>query len=351
MNTGEKTTTVLIRRAALFGVLPLALILLGGYSWYQMSDTGKGWRYKEKLATYCDGLIPYDESAVFTGLNTGIGLSHDEHRSFGDGRFNSCRVSDMTMTIGLIADDAVNSRQDGFEMLDTLHSSASENPPKPVGGGWQGYTDLRNTGVVLPCNNKPASVVVSIAGDESYDSPPEARKVGELATAAARNASAHWSCKTTFGGRIPSISGPTTEKYPSSAKGTCAGIRITGYESLHIDWIKESRTSGTTPLEMCAFGEFGASSERLYVLEAAFGPYAQRLRSATDEPGALNANTGLGLDIAWATAACPDSPRAIFSIYATEYADPRKPFLIRSLRAFAERSAARHGCTDLRLPH
>jgi hypothetical protein len=330
--------------------MPLVLILVGGYIWYQMSDTGKGWRYKEKLATYCDGLIPYDESAVFTGLNTEIGLAHDEHQRFGDGRFYSCRVSDMTMTIGLIADDAVNSRQDEFEMLDTLRSSASDTPPKPLGGGWQGYTDLRNTGVVLPCKNKPASVVVSIAGDESHENPREARKVGELAAATARNASAHWSCKTKFGGRIPSISGPVTEKYPSSATGTCKGIRITGHESLYIDWIKESKASGTTPLEMCAFGEFGANSERLYVLEAAFGPYAQRLRSATDEPGAMNAHTGLGLDMAWATAACPGSARAIFSIYATEYADPRKAFLIKTLRAFAERSAARHGCTDLRLP-
>ncbi|MGW6544936.1 hypothetical protein ACWGBH_19070 [Streptomyces massasporeus] len=229
-----------------------------------MSDTGKGWRYKEKLATYCEGLIPYEESAVFTGLNTESGLARDEHQRFSDSRFYSCRVSDMTMTIGLIADDAVNSRQDEFEMLDTLHSSASDTPPKPLDGGWQGYTDLHNTGVVLPCKNRPASVVVSIAGDESHENPREAREVGELAVATARNASVHWSCKTNFGGRIPSISGPTTEKYPSSAMGTCKGIHITGHESLYIDWIKESKASDTTPLEICTFGEFGANSEPVH---------------------------------------------------------------------------------------
>lgn len=330
--------------------MPLALILVGGYIWYQMSDTGKGWRYKEKLATYCEGLIPYEESAVFTGLNTESGLARDEHQRFGDSRFYSCRVSDMTMTIGLIADDAINSRQDEFEMLDTLHSSASDTPPNPLDGGWQGYTDLRNTGVVLPCKNRPASVVVSIAGDESHENPREAREVGELAVATARNASVHWSCKTKFGGRIPPVSGPTTEKYPSSATGTCKGIHITGHESLYIDWIKESKVSDTTPLEICTFGEFGANSESLYKLEAAFGPYAQRLRSETDELGAMNADTGLRLDMAWGTAACPGSARAIFSIYATEYADPRKAFLVKALRTFAERSAARHRCTDLKLP-
>ncbi|MEU0200832.1 MULTISPECIES: hypothetical protein [unclassified Streptomyces] len=342
--------TILRRRATLFGVIPLALILVGGYIWYQMSDTGKVWRYKDKLAAYCDGLIPYEESTVFTGLNTETGLAHDVHRGSGEGRFNLCRVSDMTMTIGLIADDAVNSRMYESEMLDTLRSSASDNLPKPLGGGWQGYTDLRNIDVVLPCNNKPASVVVSIAADESHENPRESREMGELAAAAARNASARWSCKTKFGGRIPSISGPAVKDSPSSATGTCEGIRISGYESMYIDWLEESKASGTTPLEMCAFGEFGVSSERLYVLEAAFGPYAQRLRSATHEPGAMNADTGLRLNMAWATTACPGSARAIFSIYATEYADPRKAFLIKSLRAFAERSAARHGCTDLRLP-
>ncbi|MEU0111566.1 hypothetical protein ABZ313_40335 [Streptomyces sp. NPDC006251] len=342
--------TILKHRATLVGAVPLILILVGGYIWYQMSDTGKGWRYKDRLATYCNGLIPYDESAVFTSLSTEVGLPHDEHRGFGDDSFNSCRVADMTLTIALIADDAINSRSDRFEMLDTLRSSASDTPPRPLGGGWQGYTDLRNTDVVLSCSNKPASIVVSIAGDESHENAREARKVGELAAATARKASAHWSCKTKFGGRIPSVSGPAVADSPHSATGTCKGIRITGYESMYIDWLKESKTSGTSPLEMCVLGEFGARSERLYVLEAAFGPYAQRLRSTADEPGAMNAHAGLRLDMAWATAACPGSARAIFTIYATEYADPRKTFLVKSLRAFAERSATRHGCTDLRLP-
>lgn len=346
MNSSDTSMTIFIRRAILFGVLPLLLILVGGSSWYQMSDTGKGWRYKNKLATYCDGLIPYDESAV----NTKVGLSHDEHHGFGDDRFNSCRVADITMTIGLIADDATNSSSDRFEMLDTLRSSSSETPPRPLGGGWQGYTDLRNTGVVLPCNNKPASVVVSITGDESHENARESHKVAELAAATGRKASDLWSCKTELGGRIPPIAGPAMESSPPSATGTCKGVHIAGYQSMHIDWLKESKPSGTTPLEMCVLGEYGEHSERLYTLEAAFGLYAQRMRWATGEPGAMNANAGIRLDMAWATAACPGSARAVFSIYATENADPRKPFLIKSLRAFAERSAERHGCTDLRLP-
>jgi hypothetical protein len=336
-----------IGRAALYSVLPLALILAAGYSWYRLSDTGKGWRYEDKLATYCDGLIPYNESAAFTGLNTETGLSHDERHGYGDDSYNYCKVADMEMTIALIDDDAVGSGPGAAKVFEKLQSNTSDYLPVALGGGWYGYTDMLDTAVVLSCNNKPASVIVSIAGDESYDNPSEARAIAELAAATARKAAGRWSCQTEYGGRIPKVSTPSGDS-SSSATGTCDGVPID--DDLAINWVKAAEASDATPLEACVLGEFGANEEALYHLEAAFGPYAQRLRSSADEPGALNADTGLSRDLAWATAACPGAPRAIFSIYATEYVDPQKSFLITALRAFAERSAARHGCTDLKLP-
>lgn len=336
-----------IRRAALYSVLPLALILAAGYSWYRLSDTGKGWRYEDKLATYCDGLIPYKESAVFTGLNTEISLSHDAHHGYGDDSYNYCKVADMEMTIALIDDDAVGSGLGAAEVFENLQSGTSDHPPVALGGGWYGYTDMLDTAVVLSCDNKPASVIVSIAGDESHENPSEAQAMGELAAATARKAAGRWSCQAEYGGRIPKVSRPSVDS-PSSATGTCDGIPID--DDLQIDWVKAAEGSGATPLEACVLGEYGANEEALYHLEAAFGPYAQRLRSSADEPGALNAGTGVSNHMARATAACPGSPRAIFSIYATEYAYPQKNFLVTALRAFAERSAARHGCTDLKLP-
>ena len=35
-----------VRRIGLFCVLPLALALTAAYTWYRVSDTGRGWRYE-----------------------------------------------------------------------------------------------------------------------------------------------------------------------------------------------------------------------------------------------------------------------------------------------------------------
>ncbi|AVH56167.1 MULTISPECIES: hypothetical protein [Streptomyces] len=337
-----------IRRAALYVVTPLALVLAASYSWYRLSDTGKGWRYEDKLATYCDGLIPYEESAAFTGLNTEVGLSYDTRRGFGDDAFSYCRVADMYVTIGLIADDAVGSDTVADDVFDELDSVTTDTLPAALGGGWYGYTDMSNTGIVLPCDNKPASVVVSIAGDASHDNPSEARAMGELAAATAQKAADRWSCEVEQGGRIPVVAAQAEQGSSYVATGTCRGIPIRENEEIH--WIQETKATGTAPLEECVLGETKARSEELYYLEAAFGPYAQRLRSETDEPGTPNVDAAIGPNSARATAACPGAGRAIFSIYATEYAYPQKKFLLASLRAYAERSAKQHGCTDLKLP-
>ncbi|MER5180199.1 hypothetical protein ABT009_17795 [Streptomyces sp. NPDC002896] len=336
-----------IRRAVLCVVMPLALIVAAGYGWYMWSDTGKGWRYEDKLATYCDGLIPYNESAVFTDLSTETGLSRDEQNGFGDDRFNVCWVADMRMTIALIPNNAVNSST-AFTVFNMLHEDSTDTLPMALGGGWHGYTDMRNTAVVLSCDNKPASLVVSIAGDESHDNRREARAMGELAAGTARKAADRWSCKAEQGGRIPTVPAPAEQSVRDAPVGTCKGVPIRGNDEIH--WIEETKATGTAPLDNCVLGETKARSEPLYWLEAAFGPYAQRLRTATDEPDGLNGNAGIDRDRAWATAACPGTAREIFYISATEYAYPRKGFLLASLRAFAERSAEQHGCTGLRLP-
>ncbi|CAL9590704.1 hypothetical protein LMJ38_32540 [Streptomyces sp. R1] len=335
-----------LRRVGLFGALPLVLALTAAYVWYRGSDTGRGWRYQDKLASYCGGLIPYDESAVFTGLNTDVGLSRDAEHGYGEDRFRSCRVADLTVSVGLVRADAVRSDVSPG-MLNVLDSGSSEHPPTALGGGWHGYTDLRDTGVVLPCANKDASVVVSVAADASHENGEESRAVAELATAVAREAAGRRSCETTFGGRIPELSLSKGQTAPEAASGTCEGIRIP--EAQWVDWIHESEASDSAPLERCLLGETKARDEVLYSLEASFGPYAQRLRSADHdehwpEPGITHGS-------AQATASCSDGTvPAVFRIRATVYAAPTEQFLRSALRTFAERSAVRHGCTNLELP-
>ncbi|KUL42866.1 hypothetical protein ADL12_08815 [Streptomyces regalis] len=285
---------------------------------------------------------------MFTSLNADVGLSRDLENGVGDNRFNSCMVADMAVTVGLVADDEVNDRP-GFNIFDMMHSGSSDYLPIALGGGWQGYTDLRNTGVMLPCENKSASLVVSINSDESHENPAEARAMGELAVATARKAADQRSCEARFGGRIPKVSMPEERTSPDSVAGTCKGIPLR--DAMEVDWVQETRASGTAPLESCVLGETKASDADLYRLDAWFGPYAQRMRTPSDDPDGWNGNAGTEDDTAWATASCPRTEvRALFSIEATEYAPPTKSVLLSSLRAFAERSAARHGCTDLKLP-
>ncbi|MGP3951170.1 hypothetical protein [Streptomyces sp. 7N604] len=277
-------------------------------------------------------------------------MPYDERRSFGDDRFNYCRVADLTVIIGLVPKGADGSDSGAGEVFDELDSGTADALPVALGGGWHGYTDMCNTGVVLSCDNKPASVVVSIASDESHESPGGARVMGELAAATAVKAADRWSCEARRGGRIPPVPAPEGEfSSYARATGTCQGIPLRGHEET-IHWLKETKSTGTAPLERCVLGESKARDEPLYWLEAGFGPYAQRLRSETDEPDRLNADAGIARDGAWASATCPGAVRAIFRIGATEYAYPQKGFLLTSLRGFAERSARQHGCTDLKLP-
>ncbi|MGP4047235.1 hypothetical protein [Streptomyces sp. 2A115] len=130
-------------------------------------------------------------------------MPYDKRYSYGDDSYNYCKVADMELTIALIANDAVGSGSGASEVFKKLQSSTSDNLSVALGGGWYGYTDMLNTDVVLPCNNRPASVVVSIAGDESHDNPSEARAMGELAAATARKAAGRWSCQAEYGGAHP----------------------------------------------------------------------------------------------------------------------------------------------------
>ncbi|MFG3112566.1 hypothetical protein [Streptomyces tendae] len=335
-----------VRRLALYFVLPLVLVLTSAYTWYQVSDTGRRWRYEDKLATYCGGLIPYDEAEVFTGLDTDS-FSRDPVEGYGEDRFRSCRVADLTVSIGLVRADAT--RSDVVpDMLSTLDREASDHLPVGLGGGWRGYTDGRTTAVVLPCTNKDASLVVNIAGNSSHGNGDESRAVGNLTTAIAREAADRQSCEASFGGRIPELS-VSNGQYdaPAGTSGTCEGLQIP--ESQWVDWVQGSMASDSSPLELCLLGESKARDEVLYSMEASFGPYAQRLRSADhDEPWP---EPGLTHDSATATASCPGSTvPAVFRIHATVYAAPTEEFLRQALHTFAERSAARHGCTGLVLP-
>ncbi|MGW2177472.1 hypothetical protein ACWCXX_05110 [Streptomyces sp. NPDC001732] len=337
-----------MRRIALYAAVPLALLLAAGYGWYRTSDTGKRWRYEDRLATYCEGLLPVAESAALTSYSTDAGLSGDRTGGGDDNRWNECRLADTRLLVALIPHDAVRNRNLSGDPLSLLNDRGSDRLPVPVGGGWQGHTDFRDTGVVLDCTDRPASLVVAVSADESHENAAETRQITRLATVTAVRAAEKWSCGAPHGNGVPPLPVQSGHTTPGRATGTCAGVPEPDDDS--VDWLRETKAPGTALRETCALGEAKARDEEPYWFEASFGPYAQRLRTSDDAPDGYHRDAGTDLHRAWASAACGDGPRALFVVNDTEYAAPPRGCLRTALRAFAENTARRHGCTDLELP-
>lgn len=342
----------MLRRIAVFVVLPLAVAVVAGYIWYRTSETGKRWRYEDKLASYCAGLIPVAESAVFTGYSTDPGLPHDGRRGYGDETYYSCGVADLDISIGRVPVDAGTTPADEDSFLARLRPTSQDFVSTPLGGGWYGYTDLNSTGLVLACSDKPFSVVVAVDGDSSHADRRDVRQVAELAVGIGRKAADRWSCSFEDAGPVPPVAAQKQEAFPYAATGTCAGLGIPEGDR-YVHWAKEAPASANTPVEECVLlRETWAGHEQLYALTAYFGPYAQARRALGGYPNLLDRPSGLTSHRAWATASCPGAPQAVVEISATAYAQRPNAvrFLVDTLSAFAERAVKRHGCTDLRLP-
>ncbi|MEU1277276.1 hypothetical protein [Streptomyces sp. NPDC005805] len=338
-----------LRRVALYVALPLAVLTAVGYGWYRWSDTGKGWRFEDRLAAYCGGLLPYEEAAQATGLDAGNGLPLDRFSPAEEPPYHFCKVAETYLVIAEVPGGATGHDRAG-DLFDHLDESAGDALPRELGGGWTGYADASATAVVLPCAGKDTSVLVS-AGASGGNRP-----FARLVTATAARAAAHHDCDTRLGGTLPGLPDPEEdetygllEEDPSLADGTCAGIPLDGDEEVRA--VRETKTTGASPLERCVLGATPGDGRDLYRLTASFGPFAQRLRTDPPRPGSLNADSGRTGDVAWATAACPGtSVRAVFSIDPQQSAAPAPGFLRSALKGFAERAAKARGCTDLRLP-
>ncbi len=81
-----------LRRVGLFGVVPLVVIAVAAFGWYRLSDTGRDWRYRDRLAGFCQGLVPEAESAAFTGHDQSL-LGRDRSVPEHDGlRWERCEL-------------------------------------------------------------------------------------------------------------------------------------------------------------------------------------------------------------------------------------------------------------------
>ncbi|WP_327358910.1 hypothetical protein [Streptomyces sp. NBC_01304] len=338
-------------RLPMVGVaLGLALVMAVGGGWYQWSDTGKRWRFDDKLATYCDGLIPQAESRPFTGRRTDSGELWEDTN--GSEQNRHCTVGEMSLLVGLVPATGVGSREGGPNTVAQLNASVPTYPPAPLGGGWRGFTDTVKSAVVLPCTNRNASVLVTADdADGDYGDARRARQAAELVAAVAVKAARHWSCSAVGGGRIPLLSAPGLEAATGSASGTCRGVPLRTY---NIVSFTETQASGASPVEYCLLGEDA-------MLESAYGPYAQRLRRGPDEPAIYPGTAGMNNVAVWASAKCREyGSGALFILRRVPLEEPDPGYQmppdertqkLALLKGFAERSAKQHGCTGLQLPH
>jgi hypothetical protein len=340
-------------------------VLLAAWVWWRESDTGDRRRFEDAMKTYCGGLLAHEESTLFEGLKPDRSLLYD--RTLGSGA-RLCRVDRAVVTVALLR--AEDTRfQDWKEVLPPFSGSLL---PVPLTGGWRGAADGGSVRVLLDCRGSDDVVAVTVGSYLSMASSEEeterrAQKNGWLdgdlywarfATATAVKASAHWDCESEKGKAVRTLPAVSVSKPTTSASGTCAGLPFSRDERLDKVW--ETRTSAQAVFERCQVGAYHYFDER-YEFTARFGSYAL---SARNDPhsevlGETHGAAGSNSRGLWGSARCPgDAERALFTGFVpTEAATVWLPgekgeetFGLPAFRKFAEQSAKRHGCTDLRLP-
>ncbi|MER5257855.1 hypothetical protein [Streptomyces sp. NPDC002855] len=337
-----------IRRWAWAGALTVVLALLGGYGWYRLSDTGKRWRYEDRLESYCGGVLPYEETVALTGLSSdpATGLPHDVREGTPQQGYDFCWVESMDIVV--TAARIPNSTS--IDLKFYLPRLRAEALPTPIGGGWRGVTDGVNTAVVLPCTNQDRAITATAQLTTEEPDKSVSRRVAELVTATAVNAADRWGCESKPGSRVQVVDPVSDSSTPKEANGTCAGLPWA--RNKRIDTVTETPADRFAPSATCLLDD--EETDDGYLLQALFGPYALRERN-DDLYSELNAKPAGGgeetKEFFWASADCPgDGPRALFQISPQSATSDDPPFARAALAAFAERAAVRHDCTDLQLP-
>ncbi|MFC8825688.1 hypothetical protein ACFT9I_10065 [Streptomyces sp. NPDC057137] len=342
----------------------LVLVLLAGWIWWEKSGTPERWRYEEAVQTFCGGLPAHEKSAQFEGLRTGTNLSSDT--TLGPDAY-SCRlgVAPAEVTVARLG----AGKYETLDLERVLPHFSGSLSPVPLTGGWRGAIDGGSVRVLVDCRDSEDRVAVTVGSylNETGHEETEARQASEdgwldsdlfwarFAVATAVKAAAKWDCDAEAGKPLRALPPTVVEPEPvAGADGTCAGLPFS--RDKRLEEMEETRVGGGSVYETCrviASDYFDAP----YVFTARFGPDVLLGRNVADVN--TEAAAGVGVHGAWASAECPgDAERARFTaIVPLEAATVWLPgekgeetFGLPAFREFAERSAERHGCTDLRLP-
>lgn len=367
--------TLIRRRAKRYGGIALAL-LAAAAGWFYFSGGYDRWRDEKSVADACDGTVAVDEVRALLGTNDVSGGT--KHRTVdrtagekyregsgppvicwldGPGGYQQRAVVRMEWRSQAWAPHIESGRDPG---------SFTATVPVPLGAGWAGMENLNGDGatatVVFDCQNTDGpragdslTLFVHSWGSRPYEEAAQRVRLARFATRTAQAAAREYGCDARFGGRVRQV-GPLEYGRPqyreapplAEAEGTCAGIKPGSVITR-----AHETAAGRAPVEDCML--IDEKGEALFRLSAYYGTFADDQRKKTQSGRELDSVAKpLRTDFLFqAEAACPGSPRQ--AVFVVDYRDydhdpkPQRGYAREALRQFTERSAARHGCTDVKV--
>jgi hypothetical protein len=336
--------------AGLVVVAAAVFYLSGGY---------EKWRDDSALTDACGGMLPSQEVREFL-KDTSQTNARDTGSDATDDQLGKCTVSGGGAETGLLIEAHKGPAYEG--QAEAIKHRFLDDPlvmAVPLGNGWRGsvtydYDSLYGS-VELPCRkagHKNESVVASVQSSEAdaeLSASAERRTVfARVVTEFARSVAEKSNCGArSVGGRVKSLAeNPLPEERAvREASGTCTAVGKMGDRArkLGLTDVQEAPSDATTVAEDCYMLHDG---DEAYRLTALYGGYAKSAHPAVSD-------SGIRAD---AEASCRNSPyRALYTLSLVQNGswEPDgqdvKQFEREVLRAFAEQSAKRHGCTAVRV--
>ncbi|WP_431984118.1 hypothetical protein [Streptomyces qinglanensis] len=375
---------------ALCAVLGGVLVLLAGLivAGYRMDRHQEA----EALTDGCDGVLARPQARVILGDGP---YEDDPDESRDEGRPGDTKHALKVQCTVLGGEVALTTHIDAVPSHGHQNSSdglyprtRTQLPPQPLGSGWQGIFAVNDTpsykssqpliAILLECRRLRGDLLVTVAADlDDVDMPlddPRIRaRFARFATATAERANARWKCGARTGHSPKNVALPASrdDYVPlDAAQGTCAHLPEQG-RKISLAWEGHTGSEAAdAPLEQCVLGRTAPLPTPAYELRAHYGPYAEEVRAQSradsihsDEKNPANADAGplYWASGFWASAACPGKGER--ALYTIQHAGPSGNDPPRdkehkraeaheksALKAFAERSAKRHGCTPPVLP-
>ncbi|MEU5772785.1 hypothetical protein ABZ819_05705 [Streptomyces venezuelae] len=366
-------TRLASRRGVRYGAAASALLVVVGAGWFFLGGGYTSWRHEKSLADACDGTVAVDQARAL--LETDDVTGETRHGRAGEDSPDGASPPVLCWLEGpnghrhrVVVEMEWRSKAWGPQyMAGRTESPYLARSGVPIGAGWSGMviaTDERATATaVLRCHNTTGprvgdslSVFVAAFGSRPYQEAAQRVRLAQLATQTGREAAREYGCDAQFGERVERVAPfePGRNSYPDApavarAGGTCTGVRP--------GWLI-TRAHGTAadgaPVEDCLLTDDNGRTR--FRLSAYYGTFAddQRLKTQSAKDFREDTTRVLRTDFVYrAQATCPGTPRqAVFVIDYRERNDddqPQRRYARAALREFAERSAARHGCTDTEL--